>query len=120
MDYRLLLKEKISREMLDAIFYKSRKYDCKWLVTNTVSRFAVNMIGDRVILSKETINKEDEAQVICVLQTAEDILHLFTHLKRLDAIHDFVKCEETGEVNERDFDISDRLSHYFVDREEQA
>ncbi len=118
MEYRLMLKEKISREMLDAIFYKSMKYDSKWLVTNTVSRFAVNMIDDRVILSKESINKEDEAQVICVLQTAEDILLLFNQLQRLDAIHDLVKVEETGEVYEREYNITDRLSTYFADREE--
>lgn len=120
MEYRFLLQEKISREMLDAIFHKSIKYDCKWLVTNTVSRFAVNMIDDRVILSKETINKEDDAQVICVLQTAEDILLLFNQLQRMDSIHDLVKNEETGEVYERKFDITDRLSEYFANREEQA
>lgn len=120
MEYRFLLKEKITREMLDAIFYKSKKYENKWLVSNTVSRFAVNMIDDRVLLSKESTNKEDDAQVICVLQTAEDILLLFNQLQRLDAIHDFVKCEETGVVYERKFDITDRLSNYFADREEQA
>lgn len=120
MEYRLLLKEKISREMLDAIFYKSKKYDCKWLVTNTVSRFAINMIEDRVLLSKETINNEDEAQVICVLKTAEDILLLFNQLQRLEAIHDLVKNEETGVVYEREFNITERLVDYFAVREEQA
>lgn len=116
MEYSFLLKEKITREMLDAIFYKSRKYASKWLVTNTVSRFTVNMIDDRVILAKESSYKEDDAQVICVLQTAEDILHLFKLLQRLDAIHDLVKCEETGEVYEREFDITERLVGYFLNR----
>lgn len=120
MEFRFLLKEKISREMLDAIFHKSIKYDCKWLVTSTVSRFSVNMIDDRVILAKETINEEDDAQVICVLQTAEDILLMFGTLQRMGAIHDLVKNEETGEVYERKFDISERLSDYFVNREEKS
>ena len=118
MEYRFLLKDKITSEMLDAIFYKSMKYENKWLVTNTVSRFAVTMIDGRVLLSNESINKEEEAHVICVLQTAEDILLLFTQLQRLNAIHDLVKCEETGEVYEREFNITERLSTYFADREE--
>lgn len=120
MESIFLLKEKITREMLDAIFHKSIKYDCKWLVTTTVSRFTVNMIDNRVLLAKETINKEDDAQVICVLTTAEDILLMLGVLQRLGAIHDLVKNEETGEVFERKFNIEERLSEYFVNREEQA
>lgn len=114
MEYSFLLKEKISKEMLDAIFHKSIKYNCKWLVTTTVSRFAVNMIDDRVLLTKETINKEDDAQVICELTKAQDLLLMLETLNRLGAIHDLVKNEETGEVFERKFDISNRLADYFA------
>lgn len=118
MENEFLLKVKISRKMLDEIFYKSRKFEDKWLVTNTISRFAVTMIGDRVILIKESMKDEYNPQVICVLKTAEDILLIFSILQRLDAIHDLVENEETGEVYEREFNISDRLSTYFADREE--
>lgn len=116
MGYEFLLKEKISREMLDAIFYKSIIFENKWLVTNTASRFVINVIDDRVILATETIDKDTQA--ICTLKTAEDILLLFTQLQRLNAIHDLVKIEETGEVYEKEFNIVDRLSTYFADREE--
>lgn len=116
------MNAKITNELLDAVFYKSHKYEGKWIVTKTISRYVIveNLSEvDSYLLKKETFTEESKAQIICKLSKLQDLTDIMNVLCKLGGIHD-MRPNEKGEIVEHHFNIEERIKNYYSRKEEKA
>lgn len=113
-----ILREKITNELLNEVLYISQKHANKWIVTNTIARYVVVVNSDErgtYLLKHEYYTEETKSHTICKLVTVQDIQDIIEVLVRLDAIHDLYKDEE-GQIKERDYNIKEKISNYYLSR----
>ena len=113
-----ILRDKITNELLDKVFYISQKHYNKWIVTNTIARYVVVENSDErgtYLLKHEYYTEETKAHTICKLVTVQDLQDIIEVLAKLDAIHDMYKDEE-GQIKERNYNIKEKISNYYLSR----